>query len=213
MAQVNQHHKKTRMIAVASLVVGVLGLGVAFAALSTTLRISGTAKIKSASWDIHWYDETANTTDGAEQDGNDFVCTASGEAAVVSAGTNISTTTSDQDTFNVSAEFKTNGDQVVCTITAVNRGTLDAETNGVASSLGSLTNIGGVTGNTITSALVFADNSGGATANAAVADGVTLEAGDMHNMKLTLTYTGATVGTDTAAQNFTYTIPYVQKNI
>ena len=213
MAQVNQNHKKTRWIAVVALIVGVLGLGTAFAALSTTLRIDGTAKIKSAAWDIHWYDETANTTDGTEQDGNDFACTTSGEAAVVSAGTNVSTTTSDQDTFNVSAEFKTNGDQVICTVTAVNRGTLDAETSGIASSLGSLTDIGGVAGNTITSALVFADSSGGATANAAVADGVTLAAGDKHNMKLTLTYTGETVGTDTAAQTFTYTIPYVQKNI
>ncbi|MDR1033148.1 MAG: hypothetical protein LBL84_04040, partial [Candidatus Nomurabacteria bacterium] len=120
MAQVSQHHQKTRAIAVAALIAGVFGLSVAFAALSTTLLINGTAKIKNASWDIHW----ANLS-----------CTPSGEAAVVAADTKIVKTTDDNDTVQVSTEFKTNGDKVVCTMDAVNAGSINAKLSGYASSL------------------------------------------------------------------------------
>jgi hypothetical protein len=181
--KISQHHKKTRMIAVGALIAGVAGLGVAFAALSTTLLINGTAKIKSANWDIHWAG---------------LSCTPSGEAAVVTAGTNLSKTTSDNDTVNVSAEFKTAGDKVVCTMNAVNSGTLDAVLSGYGSSLAALNDI------EVTAALTVSGTT--------PVDGRALNAGASDPYTLTLTYTGATVGTDSAAKNFTYTIPYVQAN-
>ncbi|MDR2063797.1 MAG: hypothetical protein LBQ02_03355 [Candidatus Nomurabacteria bacterium] len=110
MAHVSQHHKKTRIIAVAALVAGVLGLGVAFAALSTTLLINGQATIKSASWDIYW---------------DSLQCTPSGEAQVSSS--TISQTATLKDTVNINANFTANGDKVVCTLVAKNDGSLDAE--------------------------------------------------------------------------------------
>jgi hypothetical protein len=185
MSQINQHHKKTRIIAVAALVAGVLGLGVAFAALSTTLLINGTTKIKSASWDIHW---------------DDLKCTPSGEAAVVSANdaTAITKTTNDKDTVKVSAEFKAKGDKVVCTMNAVNGGTINAKLDGFASSLTSLSTIN------VTPELKVA--------GVVPADGRPLNAGASETYTLTLTYTGAPVSTDSADQTFTYTLPYVQAN-
>jgi hypothetical protein len=49
-------------------------------------------------------------------------------------------------------------------------------------------------------------------AGAAPADGRTLNAGVTETYTLTLTYTGQPVGTDSAAQTFSYTLPYVQAN-
>jgi hypothetical protein len=189
MANVNQHHKKTRMIAVAALVVGVLGMGVAFAALSTTLNINGAAKIKNAAWDIHWASLT---------------CAPTGEAAVVSSS--ISKATKDGDTVNVSAEFKANGDTVVCTMNAVNDGTLDAELTGFANSLTNLTAIN------VTSTLVY-DAADTINAGGTPADGDALAKKTSRPMKLTLTYTGNLVAADSDSKTFTYALPYVQANV
>jgi hypothetical protein len=181
--KVNQHHRKTRIIAVAALVAGVVGLGVAFAALSTTLLINGTAKIKSASWDIHW----AN-----------LVCTPSHEAKVIAADTKITKTASDDDTVQISTEFKTTDDQVICTMDAVNGGTLNAKLSGYAASIANLSTIN-----------VTADlKVGGATP----ADDRALNSGASDTYTLTLTYTGQPLGSDSADQTFTYTLPYVQSN-
>jgi hypothetical protein len=183
MAKVSQHHKKTRVIAVAALIAAVVGLGVAFAALSTTLLINGTAKIKSANWDIHW----ANLS-----------CTPAHEAQVVGGATNISTTTDTNDTVNVSVEFKTTDDQVVCTMDAVNGGTLNARLDNYAASIASLSSIN-----------VTADLKVG---GAAPVNGRTLNAGSSDTYTLTLTYTGQPLSADSAAQTFSYTLPYVQAN-
>ena len=51
---------KERKIAIAALIVAVLMLTVAFAAMSRTLKINGTAKVDSASWDIRF--TSANMT-------------------------------------------------------------------------------------------------------------------------------------------------------
>ena len=55
-------NKKTILIGVLAL--GIVAMSVAFAALSTTLRISGTASVPSVSWNIHfqnWALDTAST--------------------------------------------------------------------------------------------------------------------------------------------------------
>jgi hypothetical protein len=188
MSQVSQHHKKTRVIAVVALIAGVLGLGVAFAALSTNLLIKGTATVKNAEWDVHW-EAPLN-------------CVPSGEAAVVaSPATQITTTTDTNDTVKVSAEFKANGDKVVCTFTAKNDGTIAAVIDGYAATL---TNLGDID---VTAVL---NNSDTSVSSSAPADGEPLAAGASDQYTLTLTYTGDLVGQASAAKTFEYTIPYVQ---
>lgn len=49
-----EKQRKIKTISVVALIVAVLGLTVAFAALSQTLTINGTANINTASWDIHF---------------------------------------------------------------------------------------------------------------------------------------------------------------
>jgi hypothetical protein len=183
MAQVSQHHKKTRMIAVAALVAGVLGLGVAFAALSTTLLINGTAKIASSSWDVRW---------------KSLNCTPSHEAQVKTADTKIVTTTDDDDTVNISVEFKAKDDQVVCTMVAGNDGSIDAKLSGYAASIANLSSIN------VTAVLQV----GGATP----ADNRPLAASTTDTYTLTLTYTGDPLGSASESKTFTYTLPYVQAN-
>jgi hypothetical protein len=184
---VDEHHKKTRMVAVAALVVGVLGLGVAFAALSTTLYINGTAKIKNSSWDVHWAG---------------LNCTPSGEAAVKSF--DITDGANDDDTVTVDVEFKAGNDTVVCNVNAVNSGSLNAKLSGFTSSLTALNDIN------VTASLVYGASD--ASAGSAPADNDTLNAGDSRPMKLTLTYTGTLVGTDSDSKTFSYTLPYTQAN-
>ena len=49
-----EKQRKIKILSVVALIVAVLGLTVAFAALSQTLTINGTANINTASWDIHF---------------------------------------------------------------------------------------------------------------------------------------------------------------
>lgn len=53
--------RKIKVLSVVALIVATLGLTIAFAALSQTLTINGTASVNSASWDIHF--ESLNGSD------------------------------------------------------------------------------------------------------------------------------------------------------
>jgi hypothetical protein len=187
MANVNQHHKRTRLIAVAALVVGVLGLGVAFAALSTNLLISGTAKIESASWSVQWEAASPAPT-----------CTATGEAALA-AGPTVSSSSSTNDTITISPSFKTNGDIVTCTFTAVNKGSLNAKLGAVAPTITNLT------GNSISAVLTY-DNGNTPT------QGDILAASGTQVYKLVFTYTGSPQATEIDNLTYSFTVPYEQAN-
>ena len=49
-----EKERRIKVLSVVALVIAVLGLTVAFAALSETLTINGTASVESASWDVHF---------------------------------------------------------------------------------------------------------------------------------------------------------------
>ena len=49
-----EKERRIKVLSLVALIVAVLGLTVAFAALSQTLTINGTASINSASWDVHF---------------------------------------------------------------------------------------------------------------------------------------------------------------
>ena len=57
-----EKQRKIKVMSVVALIVAVLGLTVAFAALSQTLTINGTANVDAASWDIHF--ETISSSVG-----------------------------------------------------------------------------------------------------------------------------------------------------
>jgi hypothetical protein len=183
-AQVNQHHRNTRIIAVLALVVAVIGLGVAFAVLSTTLNIQGSAQIKKADWLVKWGNLSCSTT--------------SGEATVDSSS--ITTATTTDDTVNVAASFLSSGDTVTCTMNALNTGSIDAKLQALPTA-----NTSAVNAKDVTTTLTYGDGS-----TPAVDDALAATSGSQA-WKLVLTYTGDPVAQDDASPtSFSYTIPYVQ---
>jgi hypothetical protein len=194
MTNISQHHKKTRLVAVAALVVGVLGLGIAFAALSTTLLINGSAKVGSADWDIRW----ANLS-----------CTTTGEAEV-SPTPSIS---ANFQTITIDAQFVAPGDTVTCNFNALNNGDIDAKLDhstfvANTSSLASLGSQG------VSYTFKYRSNSGGATSGDNVgAASINLLSGEAHEMQLVLTNNNTSLlSTATNPASFTFSLPYVQKS-
>ena len=87
----------------------ILGLTIGFALLSTTLKINGTANIKSNNWDIHWDSNSISVN----QDSVDTTL------PTVSKGI------SDNDTVSFNVEFNLPGDFYEFEIDAVNAGSVD----------------------------------------------------------------------------------------
>ena len=60
-----EKNREVKVIAVVALLVAVVGLSVAYAALSTTLEITGQATINSASWNVQFVEGTGTPVGGA----------------------------------------------------------------------------------------------------------------------------------------------------
>ncbi len=60
-----EKERKIKVLSLVALIVAVLGLTVAFAALSQTLTINGTASVNAAEWDIHFENVVTNSMNGA----------------------------------------------------------------------------------------------------------------------------------------------------
>ena len=58
-----EKERKIKVLSIIALLIAILGLTVAFAALSETLTINGTANVDAASWDIH-FENLQTHTDG-----------------------------------------------------------------------------------------------------------------------------------------------------
>jgi hypothetical protein len=188
MAQVNQHHKKTRLIAVAALVVGVLGLGIAFAALNANLLIKGTATIESASWSVQWKTTTPGTP----------ACTATGEASVSTPS--ITQTATLNDTITISPSFKTDGDTVTCTFTAINSGSIAAKLGTIAPTTDELTD------NDISVTLTYGDGATPTAGNPLAAGGGT------QAYKLVFVYEGGPQAVEVDDLDYDFIVPYEQAN-
>ena len=100
--------RKIKIISLCALLVAVLGLTVAFAALSQTLTIKGSAAVNAASWDIH------------------FEKTSGKETEVKGAATFTEPTLSGTTIENFSATLTKPGDSVTYYFDIVNKGTVDA---------------------------------------------------------------------------------------
>ena len=95
------------------LLVLLLLISVGYAAIATTLKINGTATVKSSKWDVYWDPTSVAITDGS-------VTTTDENKAKVT-----NNTTKDEVAFNVNLEEP--GDFYEFTVDAVNNGTIDAE--------------------------------------------------------------------------------------
>ena len=100
--------RKIKIISLCALLVAVLGLTVAFASLSQTLTINGSAAVNAASWDIH------------------FEKTSGKETEVKGAATFTEPTLSGTKIENFSATLTKPGDSVTYYFDIVNNGTVDA---------------------------------------------------------------------------------------
>ena len=101
--------RQIKIISLCALLVAVLGLTVAFAALSQTLTINGSAAVNAASWDIH------------------FEKTSGKETEVKGAATFTEPTLSGTTIENFSATLTKPGDSVIYYFDIVNNGTIDAQ--------------------------------------------------------------------------------------
>jgi hypothetical protein len=193
MSQISKHYQKTRLLAVVALVIGVVGMGVAFAALSTTLYITGSAKVDSADWDVRW---------------ENLACTTTGEASI-SPTTAIS---SDFHTITVNAVFVAPNDKVTCLFDAINEGGMDAvlDHNLFVENTSDLSGAGDDGG--VSATLTYRSNSGGAADGDDVgAASLDLPVGSAHQMQLELINTNSTFQETTISKNFSFSIPYTQK--
>lgn len=105
-----EKERKVKVLSVVALIVAVLGLTVAFASLSQTLTINGSATVDTATWDIHF----ANLSEP----------TKTGDADVTTAPTIDSKGTTIGD---YALKLTKPGDSVTYTFDVENKGTIDAK--------------------------------------------------------------------------------------
>ena len=192
-----ENNKGFKILAIVALCVAVAGLSVAYAALSETLNISGTAKVgaTSANWNVHFANGSCNKTGGATA------------GAITATGTQV---TLGESTFTAP------GDSVVCTFDVTNTGTINAKVQTVniptASSFtytgsgdAKLTDENLVKGN-MEYTVTYADGT-------PIAAEDTLDKGVTKNLKLTLTYKATATSlpqAEVSISNIVGTIVYKQ---
>ena len=116
---------RSKNIMLGVLVVGLLSMTIAYAALSSNLRISGTASVAAATWDIRISNLTKASSTPSLVSGQ--TNTASGPASVAATNnTGIS---------GLNVTLNQPGDKVVYNFTISNNGTIDAELSSFTSSL------------------------------------------------------------------------------
>lgn len=109
--------EKSKNILLGVLIVGLVSMTVAYAALSTSLTINGTANVAATRWDIHFANvavDTTNTTTGLVYD----LGTLDNHAATTGTGTLID---------DLTVQLNKPGDKLVVNFDIVNAGTIDAK--------------------------------------------------------------------------------------
>jgi len=121
--------EKTKNVLLAVLIVGLVSMTVAYAALSTTLTISSSAKVAASKWDIQitgWKQETVLNLNGGTSE------------ATVKASPSVTATA----VTGIEVTFKKPGDAVQFTFNIENKGDIDAK---LTSATGMTETIDGVT--------------------------------------------------------------------
>ena len=105
-----EQERKTKIIGLVAVIVAVLGLTIAFAAMSRTLRINGTGKMDPVNWEIYFDNLSSATTVGEG--------VATGTPSLATKGASIT---------NMNVTLKKPGDSVTYTVDIKNDGDIDAE--------------------------------------------------------------------------------------
>ena len=197
-----EKQRTTKVVALAALFMAIIGMSVAFAAMSTTLQIDGTAAMQTANWDVRFVTGTLNST----------------TTTYASITTMPTLTTNNLGTFQ--AVLTRPGDTVTFTFDVTNAGTINARINeilrngvvggtpvctGTATDEATATADAAIVCGNLTYTLTYTDG------GAAVSLNDTLTAGQTRNLTLTLSYTGTTLPSDDVQiTGLGITVTYVQ---
>lgn len=111
--------KNTIVIAIITLIVSVIGLSIAFATFSTTLRINGSATVQASSWDVHF-----SSTEGGSGGGTITPILSNNNGLTPTSTATVGTFNSTQLTWEGSV--KTAGDKITFDFFIVNAGDYNA---------------------------------------------------------------------------------------
>ena len=109
-----EKQRKTKMIVIISLLVAVIGLSVAYAAMSGLLSINGSADVDAANWDIHFANLSEAKTKGEASEKN--------RPDVAENGASIT---------NINVSLNNPKDEVVYDVDLVNEGSINAEISNI----------------------------------------------------------------------------------
>ncbi len=182
------------LLVLAGLVFGIIGITVAFAAIQTTLQITGTATMNTATWGVKFENLSSPALTG-------------------SASVTTAPTLADTSIGAFAVEITKPGDAIVYTFDVTNTGSLNAK-------IGTFTKAANptCTGTSVTQAEADATTvcsgltytltytNGGAT----VAANDTLASGQTKNMTLTLSYSGGLTDDDVNITGLGITIIYIE---
>ena len=130
--------RQASVFIIATFIIALISLGVAFAAFSSTLRINGTAEVVGSNWNIYFTDgeegTDPGTSEGREISANTYGTHATGSAIMTTADL----------TWN--ATFRAPGDKVSFDLYVRNDGDYNAKVTAISADAGSKTcTIGGST--------------------------------------------------------------------
>lgn len=111
--------KNTIVVAIITLIVSVIGLSIAFATFSTTLRINGSATVQASSWDVHF-----SSTEGGAGGGTITPILSNNNGLTPTSTATVGTFNSTQLTWEGSV--KTAGDKITFDFFIVNAGDYNA---------------------------------------------------------------------------------------
>lgn len=120
-----ERYRGTAFVIAVALIISVIGIGIAFAAFSTQLNITGTGTVESSSWNIYF--TTTNNGSAAGTSGESISPTASNTGGYTSTATGSGTLRTASFTWNGS--FKTPGDKLQYSFYVCNKGSYNAKIN------------------------------------------------------------------------------------
>lgn len=165
-------NNKVQNILLGVLAVGLIGLTVAYAALSQTLNITGTAKVSAQNWDVHFENLSAgNVTGYAELDATASKFAIKSDDTTILSG-NLGTLKAPGDSISYTFDITNDGD-----INAI----LDSITLGTPTCSSTTQSVADAVCNDLTYTLTYTDGT-------AIAKGDKLAASAIKNATITITY-------------------------